>query len=99
MRKLIDIETVDEGCSFINSIVSAGGASLGSAVADHVGRRPRLIYGTAWITLTMIGAFALTHVFGKGGTQYSPKGTAGANAGIMFLFLYGVSFAIIYSEC
>ena len=46
----------------------------------------------------MVAAFALTHVFGKGGEKYSPDGTSGANAGILFLFVYGVSFAIIYSK-
>jgi hypothetical protein len=71
-----------------------GGASLGSAFADRIGRRPRLIYGecssssieadnigTAWITLTILAAFALTHVFGKGGSKYVVDGSPGASAG------------------
>ncbi|KAF8915262.1 general substrate transporter [Mucidula mucida] len=78
--------------NFINTLVSASGALLGTSLTDKVGRR------TMWFWGTLMSAGMLAVVTGctaKWGAEGSNP--AGANAAIAFIFLFGWVYSFTYT--
>ncbi|KAF9031809.1 general substrate transporter [Hymenopellis radicata] len=78
--------------NFVNTLVSASGALLGTSLTDKVGRR------TMWFWGTLMSAGMLAVVTGctaKWGAEGSNP--AGANAAIAFIFLFGWVYSFTYT--
>ncbi|EIN12674.1 general substrate transporter [Punctularia strigosozonata HHB-11173 SS5] len=70
--------------NFVNSITSYMGALTGSALVDRIGRRRTLLIGTAGITIILAIVSGLLSETGN---------AARSNAGVAFIFLFGVVFS------
>ncbi|KAJ7165683.1 general substrate transporter [Mycena crocata] len=79
--------------NFANSILSAFGAFLGASLTDRIGRRRRLYIGSFVIACLLATVAALSSKYGKAGNT----NTAGANASIAFIFLFGIVYAFTYT--
>ncbi|PPQ71097.1 hypothetical protein CVT24_009848 [Panaeolus cyanescens] len=78
--------------NFVNTIVSAIGALIGTTLTDKVGRRTMWFWGT----LTCAGTLAIvTGCTAKWGA--SNANPAGANAAVAFIFLFGFFYSITYT--
>ncbi|EIM81448.1 general substrate transporter [Stereum hirsutum FP-91666 SS1] len=79
--------------NFANSILSAFGAFLGASVTDRIGRRRRLYVGAFVLACLLATVAAMSSKYGvKGNTN-----TAGANASIAFILLFGVAYSFTYT--
>jgi len=78
--------------NFANTIVSAVGAVIGTALSDKVGRRKMWFWGT----LACVGMLAVvTGCTAKwGATGANP---AGANSAVAFIFLFGFVYSMAYT--
>ncbi|KAJ7062804.1 general substrate transporter [Mycena amicta] len=79
--------------NFANSILSAFGAFLGASLTDRIGRRRRLYCGSFALACLLATVAALSSKYGRLGN----KDTAGANASIAFIFLFGIVYAFTYT--
>ncbi|KAF8663434.1 hypothetical protein AX16_001004 [Volvariella volvacea WC 439] len=78
--------------NFVNTIVSATGALIGTSLSDRVGRRVMWFWGT----LGCAGMLAVvTGCTAKWGT--SDANPAGARAAIAFIFLFGFVYSLTYT--
>ncbi|KAF9057903.1 general substrate transporter [Panaeolus papilionaceus] len=78
--------------NFVNTIVSAVGAVIGTTLTDKVGRRTMWFWGT----LTCAGTLAIvTGCTAKWGA--SNANPAGANAAVAFIFLFGFFYSVTYT--
>ncbi|KZP00107.1 general substrate transporter [Calocera viscosa TUFC12733] len=73
--------------NFVNSITSFAGALMGSGIADHVGRRFLMLFGTACCSVGMAIVAGLL-------CDTGPQTVERANAGISFIFLFMVFFSL-----
>ncbi|KIK67737.1 hypothetical protein GYMLUDRAFT_154952 [Collybiopsis luxurians FD-317 M1] len=78
--------------NFVNTIVSAIGASIGTSLCDTVGRRTMWFWGTFASACTLIVITVCTAEFGETGANPD-----GANAAIAFIFLFGFVFSFAYT--
>ncbi|KAJ7591651.1 general substrate transporter [Mycena floridula] len=79
--------------NFVNTLVSAAGALIGTSLTDHVGRRTMWFWGT----LTLPGLLAVvTGCTAKFGTEGNNNIT-GANTAIAFIFLFGFFYSLAYT--
>lgn len=78
--------------NFVNTIVSAIGASIGTSLCDTVGRRTMWFWGTFASACTLIIVTVCTAEFGESGANPD-----GANAAIAFIFLFGFVFSFAYT--
>ncbi|KAJ3735190.1 general substrate transporter, partial [Lentinula guzmanii] len=78
--------------NFVNTIVSAIGASIGTSLCDTVGRRTMWFWGTFASASTLIIVTVCTALFGE-----NDGNPAGANAAIAFIFLFGFVFSFAYT--
>jgi sugar porter (SP) family MFS transporter len=78
--------------NFVNTIISAIGASIGTSLCDTVGRRTMWFWGTFASACTLVVVTACTAEFGE--TAANP---AGANSAIAFIFLFGFVFSFAYT--
>ncbi|KAJ3841779.1 general substrate transporter [Lentinula raphanica] len=78
--------------NFVNTIVSAIGASIGTSLCDTVGRRTMWFWGTFASASTLIIVTVCTALFGENNAN-----PAGANAAIAFIFLFGFVFSFAYT--
>ncbi|KAJ3982052.1 general substrate transporter, partial [Lentinula detonsa] len=78
--------------NFVNTIVSAIGASIGTSLCDTVGRRTMWFWGTFASASTLIIVTVCTALFGE-----NDANPAGANAAIAFIFLFGFVFSFAYT--
>ncbi|GLB34073.1 putative major facilitator superfamily sugar transporter (TC 2.A.1.1) family protein [Lyophyllum shimeji] len=78
--------------NFANTIISAGGALIGTSLTDKVGRRTMWFWGT----LASAGMLAIvtgcTAKFGNTGAN-----PTGANTAIAFIFLFGFVYSLTYT--
>jgi len=72
--------------NLVNSVTSFIGALSGTAVVDHVGRRPLLLFSSV---SCMSGMAIVAGLLSPGGKQSTMR----ANAGISFIFLFMVFFS------
>ncbi|KAJ7599106.1 general substrate transporter [Mycena floridula] len=79
--------------NFANSILSAFGAFAGAAVTDKIGRRRRLYIGAFVLAMMLMAVAILSDKFGKAGNT----NTAGANASIAMIFLFGITYSFTYT--
>ncbi|KAK0440863.1 general substrate transporter [Desarmillaria tabescens] len=79
--------------NFANSILSAFGAFSGAAVTDRTGRRRRLYIGAFTLAVLLAMVAALSSAYGKSDNT----NTAGANASITMVFLFGVVYSFTYT--
>jgi len=78
--------------NFVNTIVSAIGASIGTSLCDTIGRRTMWFWGTLASAFALIIVTVCTAEFG--GNNANP---AGANAAIAFIFLFGFVYSFAYT--
>ncbi|KAK7470345.1 hypothetical protein VKT23_001774 [Stygiomarasmius scandens] len=78
--------------NFVNTIVSAIGASIGTSLCDTVGRRKMWFWGTVASASMLVVVTACTAQFGQDGSN-----PTGANAAIAFIFLFGFVFSFAYT--
>ncbi|TRM68230.1 general substrate transporter [Schizophyllum amplum] len=78
--------------NFINTIVSAIGAFIGTALTDKVGRRRMWFWGTLASATMLAIATACTAEFGETGSSKS-----GSNSAIAFIFLFGFCYSLTYT--
>ncbi|THV08266.1 general substrate transporter [Dendrothele bispora CBS 962.96] len=78
--------------NFVNTIISAIGASIGTSLCDTVGRRKMWFWGTVASASMLVIVTACTAKFGQDGSN-----PAGANAAIAFIFLFGFVFSFSYT--
>ncbi|KAJ3868996.1 general substrate transporter [Lentinula edodes] len=78
--------------NFVNTIVSAIGASIGTSLCDTLGRRTMWFWGTFASASTLIIVTVCTALFGQ--NSANPDG---ANAAIAFIFLFGFVFSFAYT--
>ncbi|KAF9450633.1 hypothetical protein P691DRAFT_700780 [Macrolepiota fuliginosa MF-IS2] len=78
--------------NFVNTIVSAVGALLGTSLTDKVGRRVIWFWGTFACAGTLAIITGLTAKWGSDGAN-----PAGANSAIAFIFLFGFVFSFAYT--
>ncbi|KAK0492656.1 general substrate transporter [Armillaria luteobubalina] len=79
--------------NFANSILSAFGAFSGAALTDRIGRRRRLYIGAFALAVLLGMVAALSSVYGKADNT----NTAGANASIAMVFLFGIVYSFTYT--
>ncbi|KAF9266336.1 general substrate transporter [Marasmius fiardii PR-910] len=79
--------------NFVNTIISAIGASIGTSLSDTVGRRKMWFWGTLASASTLVIVTGCTARFGLEGSNNQ----AGANAAIAFIFLFGFVFSLAYT--
>ncbi|KAL0059860.1 hypothetical protein AAF712_013342 [Marasmius tenuissimus] len=79
--------------NFVNTIISAFGASIGTSLADTVGRRKMWFWGTLASASTLVIVTGCTAKFGLEGS----RNPAGANAAIAFIFLFGFVYSLAYT--
>ncbi|KDQ29562.1 hypothetical protein PLEOSDRAFT_1093037 [Pleurotus ostreatus PC15] len=78
--------------NFINTVVSAIGALIGTSLADKVGRRRMWFGGTLASAGTLAVTTGCTARFGSSGSNVN-----GANAAIAFIFLFGFVYSLTYT--
>jgi sugar porter (SP) family MFS transporter len=78
--------------NFVNTIISALGAAIGTSLCDTVGRRTMWFWGTFASAFTLIIVTVCTAKFGENGANPD-----GANAAIAFIFLFGFVFSFAYT--
>ncbi|KAJ8698597.1 hypothetical protein PTI98_005290 [Pleurotus ostreatus] len=78
--------------NFINTVVSAIGALIGTSLADKVGRRRMWFWGTLASAGTLAVTTGCTARFGSSGSNVN-----GANAAIAFIFLFGFVYSLTYT--
>ncbi|KAK7062039.1 lactose permease [Favolaschia claudopus] len=88
------VKTQDERLTlnFVNTIVSAIGAIIGTSLTDKVGRRKMWFWGTLASSCTLMVVTGCTAKWGKEGSN-----PAGANAAIAFIFLFGFVYSLAYT--
>nr|GAT54792.1 general substrate transporter [Mycena chlorophos] len=79
--------------NFANSLLSAFGAAVGTAVTDKIGRRRRLYIGSLVLACMLALVAALSSKYGKPGNT----NVNGAHASIAFIFLFGIVYAFVYT--
>ncbi|KAL1761513.1 hypothetical protein FB107DRAFT_254962 [Schizophyllum commune] len=78
--------------NFVNTIVSAVGALIGTSLTDKVGRRRMWFWGTLGSAAMLAIATACTAEFGETGSSKS-----GSNSAIAFIFLFGFVYSLTYT--
>ncbi|KAJ7228311.1 general substrate transporter [Mycena pura] len=78
--------------NFVNTIVSAVGAVIGTTLTDKVGRRKMWFWGTLASAATLVIVTGCTAKWGKSGSN-----PAGANSAIAFIFLFGFVYSLAYT--
>ncbi|KAF7776647.1 hypothetical protein Agabi119p4_5040 [Agaricus bisporus var. burnettii] len=78
--------------NFVNTIISAVGALIGTSLTDKIGRRFIWFWGTFACAATLGIVTGLTAKWGSDGAN-----PTGANAAIAFIFLFGFVFSIAYT--
>ncbi|KAF5358983.1 hypothetical protein D9758_004837 [Tetrapyrgos nigripes] len=78
--------------NFVNTIVSAIGASIGTSLCDTVGRRKMWFWGTLASASMLVVVTGCTAKFGQDGSNPD-----GANAAIAFIFLFGFVYSFAYT--
>ncbi|KAJ7228081.1 general substrate transporter [Mycena rebaudengoi] len=78
--------------NFVNTVVSACGALIGTALTDKVGRRKMWFWGTLSSAGTLAFVTGCTAKWGSEGSN-----PAGANAAIAFIFLFGFVYSLAYT--
>lgn len=78
--------------NFVNTLISAAGALIGTSLCDHVGRRTQWFYGTLLLPGLLAVVTGCTAKFGVEGSN-----PAGANAAIAFIFLFGFFYSLAYT--
>ncbi|KAG7097320.1 hypothetical protein E1B28_004679 [Marasmius oreades] len=79
--------------NFVNTVISAIGASIGTSLSDTVARRKMWFWGTLASASTLVIVTGCTAKFGLEGSN-NPDG---ANAAIAFIFLFGFVFSLAYT--
>ncbi|ESK95148.1 mfs lactose [Moniliophthora roreri MCA 2997] len=79
--------------NFVNTIISALGASIGTSLSDTVGRRKMWFWGTFGSACMLAIVTGCTAKFGLEGSH----NIAGANAAIAFIFLFGFVYSLAYT--
>ncbi|KAK0209675.1 general substrate transporter [Armillaria fumosa] len=79
--------------NFANSFLSAFGAFSGAALTDRIGRRRRLYIGAFALAVLLAMVAALSSAYGKADNA----NTAGANASIVMVFLFGIVYSFTYT--
>ncbi|PFH51320.1 hypothetical protein AMATHDRAFT_59397 [Amanita thiersii Skay4041] len=78
--------------NFANTIISAGGALVGTSLTDKVGRRTMWFWGTLASAATLAIVTGCTAKFGSNGAN-----PTGANAAIAFIFIFGFVYSLAYT--
>ncbi|KAJ7752842.1 general substrate transporter [Mycena maculata] len=78
--------------NFVNTLVSASGAVLATALVDKVGRRKIWFWGTLGSAGTLAIVTGCTAKWGSAGSN-----PAGANTAIAFIFLFGFVYSLAYT--
>ncbi|KXN92315.1 Lactose permease [Leucoagaricus sp. SymC.cos] len=78
--------------NFVNTVVSAIGALIGTSLTDKVGRRVIWFWGTFGCAACLGIVTGLTAKWGSNGAN-----PTGANAAIAFIFLFGFVFSLGYT--
>ncbi|TFK64050.1 general substrate transporter [Pluteus cervinus] len=78
--------------NFVNTVISAIGAVIGTSLSDKVGRRRMWFWGTLGCAGTLAIVTACTAKWGASGAN-----PAGANAAIAFIFIFGFVFSLTYT--
>jgi sugar porter (SP) family MFS transporter len=78
--------------NFVNTIVSAVGALIGTALTDKVGRRKMWFWGTLGSAGMLAVVTGCTAKWGAVGSNPN-----GANAAIAFIFLFGFVYSLAYT--
>ncbi|KAF7301979.1 MFS domain-containing protein [Mycena indigotica] len=78
--------------NFVNTVVSACGALIATALTDKIGRRKMWFWGTFVSACTLAIVTGCTAKFGSVGSN-----KAGANAAIAFIFLFGFFYSLAYT--
>ncbi|KAJ7682444.1 general substrate transporter [Mycena polygramma] len=78
--------------NFVNTVVSAVGALIGTALTDKVGRRKMWFWGTLGSAATLTIVTGCTAKWGAAGSNPN-----GANAAIAFIFLFGFVYSLAYT--
>jgi len=73
--------------NFVNTLISAAGALVGTSLCDKVGRRTMWFYGTAASAVMLAIATACTASFGSDGSN-----PAGARAAVAFICSFSFNF-------
>ncbi|KAG6832173.1 hypothetical protein H0H92_004904 [Tricholoma furcatifolium] len=78
--------------NFANTLISAGGALIGTSLTDRVGRRTMWFWGTLICSGLLAVVTGCTAKFGNTGANVT-----GANAAIAFIFLFGFFYSMAYT--
>ncbi|RDB19823.1 Lactose permease [Hypsizygus marmoreus] len=78
--------------NFANTLISAGGALVGTSLTDKVGRRTMWFWGTLGCAAMLAIVTGCTAKWGADGAN--PQG---ANAAIAFIFLFGFVYSLAYT--
>ncbi|KAJ7639189.1 hypothetical protein FB45DRAFT_904923 [Roridomyces roridus] len=78
--------------NFVNTLVSAAGALIGTSLTDKVGRRKMWFWGTLGSAGMLAVVTGCTAKWGKSGSN-----PAGANSAIAFIFLFGFVYSLAYT--
>ncbi|KAG6885607.1 hypothetical protein C0993_012354 [Termitomyces sp. T159_Od127] len=78
--------------NFANTLISAGGALIGTSLTDKVGRRTMWFWGTLACSVMLAIVTGCTAEFGRTGANIT-----GANTAIAFIFLFGFVFSMTYT--
>ncbi|KAJ7498564.1 general substrate transporter [Mycena latifolia] len=78
--------------NFVNTLVSAAGALIGTSLTDKGGRRKMWFWGTLGSAAALTIVTGCTAKWGAAGSN-----PAGANAAIAFIFLFGFVFSLAYT--
>ncbi|KAJ7498590.1 general substrate transporter [Mycena latifolia] len=78
--------------NFVNTLVSAAGALIGTSLTDKGGRRKMWFWGTLGSAATLTIVTGCTAKWGAAGSN-----PAGANAAIAFIFLFGFVYSLAYT--
>ncbi|KAF5333204.1 hypothetical protein D9611_002530 [Ephemerocybe angulata] len=78
--------------NFANTVISAGGALIGTSLTDKVGRRNMWFWGTLASSATLAIVTGCTAKWGSTGAN-----PAGANAAIAFIFIFGFVYSMAYT--
>jgi len=78
--------------NFVNTLVSACGAIIGTGLTDKVGRRKMWFWGTLGSAGMLAVVTGCTAKWGAAGSN-----PAGANAAIAFIFLFGFVYSLAYT--
>lgn len=78
--------------NFANTLISAGGALIGTSLTDKVGRRTMWFWGTLASAAMLAIVTGCTAKFGNTGAN-----PTGANTAIAFIFLFGFVYSLTYT--